>query len=277
MKVIDLTPELKNGSSGFFGQLSRIFKPFQARPEEAPAQERVIASLQKALGNQYVLVRQAELEGLEVPIPLVLVGPTGVRVLYASGVRGVYRAREEGWERLDERQHKYRPVRPNLLTRVGLMGRAVQAYLAGLGQTGLDVEPVLIFSDAGIHLESARPAVRLVMADAMDRFIAGVLQSRILLDQEQVERVVGLLTGEKPGLEGAGNPQFEQDAFSYPAEPRPRPKTRLEQAVTAREQAFLARLTRLPFTGRQWLILVVIVLVNILLLAALVLLVLFST
>jgi hypothetical protein len=47
--------------------------------------------------------------------------------------------------------------------------------------------------------------------------------------------------------------------------------------VADREQALLTRITRLPFTGRQWIILSIIIFLNILLLAALVLVVLINT
>jgi hypothetical protein len=222
-------------------------------------------------------VRQTKLEGLEIPIPFILIGPPGVRVLVASSLRGIYRAREDSWEKLDERQQKYRPAVPNLLTRTLLMGRSVQAFLANRGRPVSDVEPVLFFSDPGIHVEVVRPVLRLVMADAVDRFIAGLVQSRILLNQEEIETVTRLLAGGKTGPEDVDAPRVEQDAFSFIDEATSRQKTNLEQAVAAREEAFLARITRLPGTGRQWAIIGVILFISILLLAALVLAVLVRT
>ena len=279
MKVIDLAPAREERSSGLLAKVSSSIRSGKSSSEDAPAQTRMIAALQKSLGNQYVLLRDVKLEDLEMPVPLILVGPPGVHVLVPSSLRGVYRAREDQWEKLEERRQKYRPVNPNLLTRTLLMGRSVHAFLVYRGRPVPEVVSILFFSDPGIHVESVRPVVRLVMADAQDRFIAGLMQSRILLNQEEIDRIVRSLSREKGGVgvEDVEAPSVEQDAFSFYEAEAPRQKSNLEQELAAGEQAFLSRLTRVPFTGRQWMILGAIILVNILLLAVLVLVVLVNS
>jgi hypothetical protein len=274
MKVIDLTLDREKRPAGLLGQVSASLKSGKPLSEDAAAQERMVSSLQKSLGNQYVLLRQAKLVGLETPIPFILIGPPGVRVGVVSGFRGIFRAREDSWEKLDERQQKYRPTSPNLLTRTLLMGRSVQAFLANYGQAFAEVEPVLFFSDPGIHVELVRPAVRLVMADAVDRFVAGLVQSRILLNQEEIDNMVQLLAGKRSSEQ---TPEVEEDAFSFFDPVKPRQPSNLERAVAAGEQGFLARITRLPFTSRQWMILGVIIFISIILLASLVLFLVFNT
>jgi hypothetical protein len=274
MKVIDLTLDQEKRPAGLLGQVSTSLKPGKPHSEDAVAQERMIASLQKSLGNQYVLLRQARLEGLEIPIPFILIGPPGVRVGVVSGLRGIFRAREDSWEKLDERQQKYRPASPNLLTRTLLMARSVQAFLANQGCPSTEIEPVLFFSDPGIHVEVVKSAVRLVMADAVDRFVAGLIQSRIHLNQEEIDHVVQLLAG-KGNVEHT--PQVDVDAFSYSDPVKPRQPSNLERAVAAGEQGFLTRITRLPFTSRQWMMIGVIIFISILLLAAFVLFLIFNT
>jgi hypothetical protein len=236
MKVIDLSADQKEGSSGLLNQVSGAFKLVKPRSQELPAQERVISSLQKILNNSYVLLCQVSLEGLDVPIPLILVGPSGVHVLYASGLRGIYRANGEAWERLENQQQKFRPALPNLITRTFLMGRSVQAYLSNQGYPLAEVEPVLVFSDPGTHIDAVRPAVRIVMADAIDRFSAGLLQGRVSLGQEDVQRIVDLLAKTQGVPVDADVPIIDRDAFSFTDEEErrkgcPRPPSAQEQAI----------------------------------------------
>jgi hypothetical protein len=105
-----------------------------------------------------------------------------------------------------------------LLSRTLLMGRSVQAFLTNHGRALSEVEPVLFFSDPGIHVELVRPTVRLVMADAVDRFVAGLVQSRILLNQEEIR---SSCWQERVMSSRCRCPQVEEDAFSFsdPASP----------------------------------------------------------
>ena len=56
------------------------------------AQETVVSRLENALDDSFTLIRNHILPGLDIPIPLTLVGPSGVHVIYASGIKGIYQA-----------------------------------------------------------------------------------------------------------------------------------------------------------------------------------------
>jgi hypothetical protein len=272
MKVIDLKPEREARPASLMDQISGSLKAEKNGSEDQAAQNRLIAAFGKVLSNNYVLLRNVSLEGLDVPIPLILVGPSGVRIINASSQRGVYRARGETWEKLDERQQKFRPALPNLLTRTMLMGKAVQAFLNSRGLAAPDLEAVLAFSDPGLHADSVRPAVRIVLADAMERFITALSQSRILLTQDEIERIVTPLSRLKP--EGALIAPEEEDIFSLAGGKKSSTPTASERLRSASEKAVLARVEKVPFSSRQWAILALFLFVNILLLAVFIMLVL---
>jgi hypothetical protein len=257
MKVLDSAAPQPTGLLAKFGR-SYV-------DQEAPAQEAFIAALQKQLDNKYILLRNITLEGPDVPIPLILAGPTGLRVIYASQAKGLYRAKEESWELLDERTQRFRALRPNLIQRAAMMAQAVQAYLLGHGQTTPEIEAALYFSDPGVNVEMLRPAVRIIPSDGVDRYVASVEAGRLLLTDRDVERIVTVLRGQplpkdRPIVVANG-----QDAFSMLELPEEEPVARQVFVTDRREPTFFERI---PFTGRQLTLLMGLVLVNILIFAA---------
>lgn len=271
MKVIDLQPEQESRSTALLDRLPGGGR--RAGTGDQAAQERVAEALGKSLSNQYVLLKNVDLEGLETPAPFVLVGPAGIRVLVASSLRGVYRVQGETWEKLDDRRSKYQPALPNLI-QIGLsLGSTVGTYIKSRKPSLPVAEPVLVFTEPGLHLEAIRPAVRVVMVDGLERFIAGLLQSPILLNQEEVAKVVDLLSQVKPASESPAG-QGDEEQFS-PAGQREglKPGT-TDRLRSASEKAILPRLEKISFTSRQWIILGVITFVAILVLVAFLVLVL---
>ena len=270
MKVIDCSENKGQKAAGLGSLLSRVSQIQNSG--ENRAQSGVVGAMQKALDNRFTLLRRVTLKGTEITIPLILVGPPGLRVIYASDQKGVFRAHEEDWEEMDNRAHKFRTARPNLITRTDRMARAVAGYLSEHGFSQPEVEPVLLFSNPGLHVDSARPAVRVVMADALERFAAGLCNGPAVLDLETAQRIVASLSGSlaidyvQPFVDA-------QDAFSFrdlQAPPRPRPP-----AVMDHSESALVR--RIPFSRRQWLLLGLLTLVNILVISAFVMLILVTS
>ena len=261
MKIIDAN-EIKQTEPGAMTRLASSLGLGKSRSREQQSQDVVVSALGRMLGGQYTLLRDVKLEGLEIPIPLILVGPQGVRVLAASGLRGVYRVKAESWERMDEDRHSYEPARPNLVTRTLLMAQAVQAFLAAQGHPLDEVEPVLVFTNPGVHVETARPLVRVLQMDALERYISGVLQSRTFLSPGQEQVVVELLSSTlRPVFPGE-----QETGFAF-AELEDTPAGKGSPALSRLEN--LDHLTkRVPFSTRQIVLLGLLVLVNVILLAA---------
>ncbi|MCI0519483.1 MAG: hypothetical protein L0Z70_04430 [Chloroflexi bacterium] len=269
MKVI-ATPVQgsKSGSASRLDEVMGSLRLGRSWSQDMEAQEGVIAPLEKALDNRFVMLRNVILEGLDVPIPLVLVGPPGVRVLYPSAQRGVFRARGEAWEQMDDRSQVYRPLTPNLLTRAQLMARAVDAFLSTRGIKAGETEPVLLLMDSGSHVDSARPIVRIVLADGLERFIAGLLQARILLDKDETQKIVDTFSKSMGVVEEAAFP--ERDVFSFTDEASAKPS--LGDRLPRGEKVAKS-LNKLPFSGRQWVLLGLLALINILVLVGFVILI----
>lgn len=278
MKVIDGSVVAgKNGKGGVLGKArDRLNRTLSQT--ETPAQDAAIAVLKKLLDNQFMLLRNVTLEGPDVPIPLILVGPPGVRVIYASNTKGVFRARDDVWEQLQDRTQQWTPGRPNLMARTTLMARAVNTYLERRDFPVPEIEPVLFFANPGVHVDASRPAVRIVLADALDRFAGGLVQSPDVLDSRAVQKVVDLLLPKQAEEDQPVEANEVRDAFSFQdqeARPAPRPEPKkIEQKP--RPNAASKVVSKINFSRRQWMLLGFMLVFNILVLIAFVLVILFT-
>jgi hypothetical protein len=240
--------------------------------KDTRAQEIVVGALNKLLDNHYVLIRNATLEGLELPIPLILVGPPGVWVLYPSALRGIYRANGAEWEEMNDRRKRYIPSRPNIINRASLIGTAVETYLSEHGFSQYKIEPVIVFTDPGTHVESVNPSARIVLMDALDRFVTNLMKSALIISWKETQILVNLLSkgaiiAEEESLEP------NRDAFSFIDEREPVRFPEVSIPLPHDEKVVKA-FKKVPFTNRQLLFLGCMIIVNILLLVGFVVLIL---
>ena len=188
---------------------------------DVKAEETIIESLKKFFDNTYTIIRNVVLEGIDIPIPLVLVGPPGIYVLLASGASGVFRAKGDVWMemvRRSGRSRKYASVRKNLIARAQLMTRVVDAYLSFHQRPHPPIQTALLFADAGAHVDSSRSAVRVVLKDGMEHFANSVIQEQATLkEREEIQKIVDALTGKLP----EGSETFMQPAPVEASKPGP--------------------------------------------------------
>jgi hypothetical protein len=241
MKVIDQSPvradiQPFDKFKAYFRGVSKFGWGWTA---DVKAEETIIASLRQFIDNSYFIVRNVLLEGIDIPIPLVLVGPSGIYVLLACGASGVFRARGEVWMEMNRRSRKYTPVVKNLIARAQLMARVVDAYLTFHQRPHPPILTALLFGNAGAHVDSARSAVRVVLKDGLDRFANSVVQGKeAFKTKDEIQEIVDALTGKLPEPE-------ETLSQSVPAAPRkPTPVDKLVKTTK-----------KLGLTPRQWVML----------------------
>jgi len=178
MKIIDHTPlQSKNGNISPLNKFRALIQYGQIWLLEHNAQKIVIACFEKVMDNHFTLLRNIKLTGADITIPLILIGPTGLYVMYATPLRGMYRAKGDSWGTMEG--YIFKPARVNLITRTARLGRAVQTYLERHGYPAtLQIETVLLATDPLLHIDSVRPLVRVVMRDALEHFAVTVIQGR---------------------------------------------------------------------------------------------------
>ena len=198
MKIVDQTPFYKeNGEISFMDRVKAILDFGPGWFKQIEAQKLVFAVLKKALDKNYTLLVNITPPGLDARIPLILVGPTGVYVIYVTPKIGMYRARGDQWGTVSG--SSLRLENPNLLTLTEKMARAIQVYLQRQGYTDLNnVEAVLICSDPATNVDSMRPIIRVIMRDTLERFAVSISQARIVLSPESVFDIVNRLLNPPP-------------------------------------------------------------------------------
>jgi hypothetical protein len=263
MKVKEYSPFVKNGQVDLFSRIQGSLKYGLDWYDGMVAQQIVAAGLGKALGNRYTLVNNYPLPGTEITIPQILVGPAGVKVLLASPIKGMYQAKEEYW--LQQRGGQTVPARPNLIRSAMLLSRALERFLGERGEN-LMIEPVLVFTHPGVHVDANRPATRIVLRDGIERFAVSLNQASIVLPEEDVYQLVETLThpgGQDPyAFERLG--EYSQTPSAATARmPKPDPLTKgLTQAAS-----------KINFSTKQWALLGFILLGQICLIIAFIMLV----
>jgi hypothetical protein len=174
MKVIDRTPF--RGPDGKISALDRVratMKYGSSWYADVQAQAAAASVLGRHLDRTFTLLLNPQLPESDVILPMVLVGPPGVFMVYSTNERGVFQARGEEWGTLSGEQ--FVPAKVNLLARAGRMAQALGKFL---GKQGLpiQVEPVLLTMNPGMHVDSVRPTVRVVMTDGLEHFAIGLTQ-----------------------------------------------------------------------------------------------------
>lgn len=174
---------------------------------EIQDQEWVGRRLGGVLGDEHVLVRNLTLPGAARPVPMILIGPQGVRVIRATSVRGVFRAKGDEWMTFRSGAGHFRRVRPNQQAIVLAHAEAVHRFLQGQGFGLPEVEAVLVFTNPRTHVDTARPRARIVLADGLEHMAANLTQLRPIMDQEDIEAVLGALQHARvPGLAAGAEP-----------------------------------------------------------------------
>ncbi len=198
MRIIDKSPFVaEDGSISLFNRLRGTLQYGNAWFRDMQAQEEAIRALSPLLDNRYTLLRNVTLPDAGIPIPMTLVGPNGIWVLYVSGMRGVYRAKNDTWARMDGGHFK--PVKPNLVRRAQLLARALQVFLEKRGLHDLpEVQAALLFTDPAHHVDTINPAVRVVLSDALERFAISITRQPEALTPQQMEGIVSAFSATAP-------------------------------------------------------------------------------
>jgi hypothetical protein len=194
MNVVDRS-EFRS-ADGKISLQNRLRGTFQYGPRwyaEMTAQQVVTDRLNKSLHAEQTLIRNLPVPGTFQTLPMILVGPQGVRVLLATPIGGVFRAKGDDWMSFHGGSRHFRRSRPNYQTEVVEHSRKVTEMLKAQGYELPEIESVLIFTNPRTHIDTARPRTRIVQADAIEHFAANLLQFPDVMNQEDVRVVVDAL------------------------------------------------------------------------------------
>ena len=186
MKVYDKTPfQDAQGNIGVAGRLQGTLKYGPNWFPELEAQKAVISQLERLLDKGFVLIRNFNLPGSDIFIPIILIGPGSLSVIFVAAVKGHFEAKGDDWNIVTNGVSS--PAKRNLIDLLGKLTRAFQKYLQIQNiKIPMQAEAVLIASDPGANIESVRPAVRVIRSDAIKQFANALNQAGPVLRAEQV-------------------------------------------------------------------------------------------
>src|SRR5512133_409578 len=186
MKIIDKTPLLdEKGELGLLQRLQGMLQFGLRWPVELQTQKTIITYFDRQLEKGYTLIRNYTLGKSGIMIPIILLGPTGIYVIQIANLRGRYEVKGDSWN--VESGEGYQPAPINLIQQTLRMARALRVFIERQGtKVPLDIEPVLIAGDPGLHIESVRPAIKVLMIDGIKSFVTNLATGQPVLSSESV-------------------------------------------------------------------------------------------
>jgi hypothetical protein len=216
MKIIDKTPLLnEKGELGFMQRLQGMMTYGFNWPNELQAQKAIVNYFERQLEKGYTLIRNLTLGKSGITVPIILLGPTGIHVIHVAYLKGRYEARGEEWNVASG--DSYKPAQDNLIHETLRMAKAVRAFIERQGvQVPMEIEAVLIGGDPGLHIESVKPAIRVLMIDGVKSYVANLLTAQPILRPESVyeftERLINPAPPRKVSSPAAAAAQIEPAA-----------------------------------------------------------------
>ncbi len=224
MKIIDKTPLVdEKGQLDFTKRVQGMLKYGFNWPNELQAQKAIVNFFDRQLEKGYTLIRNMTLGASGITVPIILLGPTGIYVIHVTYLRGRYEAKGNSWN--EESGSGYKPAAVNLIQRTARMAAAVKVFIERQGvKLPVEIEPVLIAGDPGLHIESVRPAIKVMMIDGIKPFAAGLATGRPVMSIDAVHDIADRIVNPRP-------PKKEAAAAPAPVPSAPEASLSTEQTT----------------------------------------------
>ncbi len=221
MRIIDKTPFIEeDGSISFINRIQGTLQHGFSWYPNLQAQQKALAIFNKRLDKKFTLVRNHTLGASKITVPFILIGPPGVYVFLVTNIEGTYQAKADSWGTVEGERFKEASI--NLLKRTQQLAKAVQVYLKKQSiELPEGTEPVLLTLNPGMHVDSVRPLVRIVMRDAVERFAASLSQLPPIMAVADVHQISeALLNPLRKTKAATAQSQPEENVIAF-AEPTP--------------------------------------------------------
>ena len=240
MKIIDKTPLVnENGELSVPQRVQGMLKFGFNWPTELQAQKAIVTFFDRQLEKGYTLIRNMTLGASGITVPMILMGPAGIYVIHVTYLRGRYEARGNTWN--EESGTSFQPASVNLIQQTARMAVAVKAFIERQGvKLPVPIEPVLIAANPGLHVESVKPAVRVLMIDGIKSFVTGLSSAGRVLSAEAVHEFTERIINPRPVKRGPAGTQAAMPRAAWEEEktqPPPGQASRARAIFDASEEA----------------------------------------
>ena len=223
MKIIDKTPLVnEKGELTPAQRVQGMMKYGFNWPNELQAQKAIMTFLDRQLEKGYTLIRNMTLGASGITVPMILLGPAGIYVINVTFLRGRYEAKGSSWN--EESGTGFKPASTNLIQQTARMANAVRAWIERQGvKLPVQIEPVLIAANPGLHVESVKPDVRVLMIDGIKSFVTGLPAVGRVLSAEAVHDYTERITNPRPVRKeiAPAHPAWEEEKTQPPLGQQP--------------------------------------------------------
>jgi len=195
MKIIDCSPfRDEEGKISLMQLLNGMLEYGLQWRSLVQSEDLAVKRLQRTLGKEYTLFRDYSIPGFDARnCAMVLLGPQGIQLLMAKPLKGIYRAKGPEWMVFDQRIRRFKKSKPNHQETIIKTAAILKKSLEKEGLALIDIESILMFTNPRTLVDTARPRVRIVPADAVDYFAANLQQLPEALDKEDIKYLTGIL------------------------------------------------------------------------------------
>ncbi len=276
MKIIELyqDDQAEAKRAGLGRALGKINLPL-GHPSQG-VEDAVLQVLQNRLDHRFVCLRNFYLPDIYPPPAFILIGPQGITLLRISMLKGIFRAAGESWEELDTRSKKFSPAKINLLLETQRMADMLDTELSRKHPDLPKTEAVIYFPNPGAHVDTEQPVIRILLADALDRFLSGILTKASIAGNGCDRKNYAMRCSKREFCATSNDARTDKgDIFSlHEPQKKKSPKATLFPKPALKEPGVLKTL---QFSKRQWVFLGLMIFVNIIILVALVMVILVLT
>ncbi len=216
---------------------------------EYPAQERLVELLREHLDRRFLVLLNFRPYQDRPPFPPILVGPSGVHLLYPTYLKGDFRVREDRLWVYDSGKQRYKPVRPDLVQELkALRGQLQNLLEEKVGDSVPEVEARLVFLDPASYVDVSQAEIQPIMVDGLPRYLEQLIRNRRYRRtqiQQWLEVFLHWKPAQAPAQASRAKPAAAKTpAKTAPARPAQKPQPRAPRAQPRRPRPPRARRSR---------------------------------
>ncbi len=180
LKILNLAPfaQAQSAEIPWMQRLQGVLRYGWRWFREYPAQERLAHLLQEHLDRHFLLVLNALVPGVPAPLPPLLMGPSGLHLLYPTLAKGDFRVKQNRLYIYDTGKQRFRPHRPDLVQELLTYREHLQEFFAQASPASVTVEARLVFLDPGTYVDAVDAEIHPLMVDGLPRYLEQLSRRR---------------------------------------------------------------------------------------------------
>jgi len=196
LQIIDhIHPGGDAGTVPFHQRLRTLFQYGRAWYQANQLQPAVLAALVPVVDEPAVLHCNLPLPPLQAPLPMVLIAPPGIQIIYPSNLSGFHEIKSGHWLTISRRTKQYATARKHPLKVIRGYQRALQASLQAANLPAPMLKPLVVLTHPGIHVEGQSNLAGIQRLEHLAAFFSGQATAPTQLPPQDLRKVTAHFAG----------------------------------------------------------------------------------